>query len=46
MNGLVNTRLRIGVLASSKVGDNMPYKDYVFWSFVAPIDQPEGFENW
>ena len=27
--------------ASSKVGENMSY--FVFWSYVDPIDRPEGF---
>ena len=30
-------------LASSKVGPNMSYEDFVFWSYVAPSDRPEGF---
>ena len=29
--------------ASCKVGENMSYEDYVFWSYVDPIDRPEGF---
>ena len=30
-------------LASSKMGENMSYQDYVFWCYVAPSDRPEGF---
>ena len=31
-------------LASSKLGGDMPYEDWVFWTYVAPCDRPEGFE--
>ena len=30
-------------LASSKVGENMSYQDYIFWCYVAPGDRPEEF---
>jgi hypothetical protein len=30
-------------LASSKVGENMSYQDYIFWCYVAPSDRLEEF---
>ena len=30
-------------LSPSKVGQNMPHDDFLFWSYVDPCDRPEGF---
>ena len=30
--------------ASSKVGENMSYSDWVFWQYVDPCDRPEGYD--
>ena len=29
--------------AASRIGPNMSYEDFVFWSYVDPSERPEGY---
>ena len=31
--------------ASRVVGPDMSFEDWVFWSYVAPCDRPEGYDT-